>query len=140
MNDQELKKWGHEFRTGSLGKRIMFYILVCFIVAGFIFVGMLLGGTPDDFRWMIMAGMGYVFFIVLRGEFRTRSWRKKMGFPANSNVRKLFEERELQIEAEKIRKVNDMVGETKGLDYYYELLQKGAITDEEYEVKKRELL
>ena len=67
-----------------------------------------------------------VMYLVLR-------FRKKHGFNARETIPLGFEEKKAEAEARKNeRELN--------LNYWFELKEKGAINEEEYEKKKKELV
>ena len=79
-------------------------------------------------------------------EYRIRKNRRKLGLPIYKDISLQL----LQMEANENAKMNyeannhikNIYGfeETKDLNYWFELKEKGAITQEEYEVKKKEFL
>lgn len=79
-------------------------------------------------------------------EYRIRKNRRKLGLPIYKDISLKL----LQMEANENAKMNyeannhikNIYGfeETKDLNYWFELKEKGAITQEEYEVKKKEFL
>ena len=74
-------------------------------------------------------------------ELGIRSWRRKNGFSVNGNITEEIKQREVNVMVAREEKARAKVGgDSKDLDYWFNMMQKGAITKEEYEKKKMELL
>lgn len=82
---------------------------------------------------MMILSIPLLPFILI--EKRTRERRKKEDLPIYEDISKILKQ----------RAINERVGmeakaSEKDLNYYHELLQKGAITQAEYDTKKIALL
>ena len=78
-------------------------------------------------------------------EKKLRAWRRERGLPINKNIEKELAQLELDermlMEQEALKRAGAVTAINKDdLGYWHDLLQKGAITQEEYAVKKAELL
>ena len=72
-------------------------------------------------------------------EWRTRATRRKLGVSIYKDITE--ELKQLQVDEEVARDVKAREKfEVKDLDYWFDLKQKGAISEQEYEAKKKELL
>lgn len=77
-----------------------------------------------------------------------RKFRRANGFSVYGNIREELEQREIDEQVRKEHKAFVANGLVKGgesvdksdIGYWFGLLKDGAITQEEYEVKKRELM
>ena len=97
--------------------------------------------------------MSFPLLIPIFMEWRIRVDRRKKGLPIYRGVNSVLYDRiERKEEADLEMKYDSEIGanvdsssdkgydEKKDLNYWFELREKGAITDEEYEVKKRGLI
>ncbi|MCK9455195.1 hypothetical protein [Sulfurimonas sp.] len=141
-------------QTGGLMARMFgymaFYTLLVFIVIMLVYITSenVPVGEEDSFiiilaNTLIWGGstLPFVFW-----ERSIRKFRRKHGLSIYKNVREELEQMEINERVAKEHKAfvaNGIAradGEKKDLDYWFGLLQKGAITQDEYNVKKSELM
>ena len=126
----------------------VFYIPITFTV----FILMMLGGDilTRTFGETIMSMVILTFWLILMYPFylwekRIRKFRRENGLSVYGNIEKELEQMEFnelyakEMRAKEVYGVSD-VGNKRDLNYWFDLLQKGAISKEEYEAKKAELI
>jgi hypothetical protein len=134
MNTQQINKKHGVFVEG-IGTRIFLYFcgysFLAFLVIWGLFFGKqkfsITGDITIDYTIIFLSPL--VPFIIL--ELIVRNYRKNEGLPIYRNVAQEIKEKYY---------TDDKTVDNKDLNYYFELKEKGAITQEEYENKKRELL
>jgi hypothetical protein len=128
-------------------------LLVYLFVFGFFFIVAIIGLTIDPKSEPPFTGNGDIDGIIiiciiiaplLLLEWRIRANRRKLDLPIYKDI----SEELLQLEVIKKAELKNNasvnfknnIAVKKDINYYFELKEKGAITQEEYEVKKNELL
>ena len=124
---------------GRVGVYLMLYVPVSLVLA---MIADIPFNRPEVY-WKFW-GQFIVFAIpFILTELGIRSWRRKNGLSVNGNIAEELRQREVDLyvaREEKARGKLNNSSETKDLNYWFGLLEKGAITQEEYEKKKMELL
>lgn len=130
---------------GRVGVYLMLYVPTSLIVGIITKIPIPVGLNSHNpevflkfFGYFIAFAIPFVFT-----ELLVRSWRRKNGLSVYENIAEELRQREVDIyvaREEKARGKLDNSSETKDLNYWFGLLEKGAITEEEYEKKKMELL
>lgn len=139
---------------GGFGARLfgylMFYIPVFFIFMTILYTSeILVMKNPGLFIQII--GFCLIFFIpsvpFILWERSIRKFRRKHGLSIYKNVREELEQMEINERVAKEHKafvsnglVNEGVVNKDDIGYWFGLFEKGAITKEEYEAKKKELI
>ncbi|WP_170175807.1 SHOCT domain-containing protein [Sulfurimonas crateris] len=147
-------------QTGGFGARLFGYFLF-FIPASLLYIFVIFipskgfGGILDfsknppeniiTITLAIIAISAPVILPFVLWERSIRKFRRKNGLSIYKNVREELEQIEFNKEYAKEAKAREAFETSKSSDkmninYWFELLQKGAITQDEYEAKKRELL
>jgi len=126
--------------------RYVFYFFLAFFL--FMILGIIIGGSDVDLPFFLDWGLILVpFSLPWFIETSILKFRKKFGFSKWGRIVDEYHLRVIQdraiMEAMAVNRRNRNVKTSeskKGLDYWFELKQKGAISEEEYEKKKQELL
>lgn len=140
-------------RSGMFG-RIVGYTLY-YIPLTLIWFLVLLLGLPKEGLFATEL-LNFVFLVALLAivpalpfvlwEWRVRSWRKKNNLPVNKNIAKelaqMNVDQDVMMKQEALEKAigSSAIVDKTDLGYWHALLQIGAITSDEYEAKKKELL
>lgn len=147
-------------QTGSFGARLFGYAIF-YIPITLVYVILLM--TPEAkqlkvlFEFVPKGGFfadAIALFIVfaptavpfILWEKSIRKFRRKNGLSVYGDIKEELEQREINERVAKEHKAfvaNGIAGADSGkkdLDYWFGLLQKGAITEDEYNVKKSELM
>ena len=108
---------------------------------------MFLNGNNSSFH---LEGLSYIAVMfgvpaipLIFWEYLIRSFRKERGLSIYKNIEEDLIQMEIEQQIAREQKAyNKVTGSTdkNDINYWYDLFQKGAITKEEYEDKKRELL
>jgi len=139
--------------TGFIG-RIMAYLFVFFFLFILIVVLSLSLGSNDAFSQNTFINsiiLLLLFFIIpsvlffLFEKFNIQKTRKKLGLSLYKNVQKELLDIATEVRVAREKKAFEINGVNQGVDkndigYWHGLLKSGAITEEEYEAKKKELL
>ena len=151
QNVEAGRKFGEAINAAGIIERFFGYAIswvILFTIAHWIAY---LSFEPADFHVVIrrLVGLATIFLPVIPLVFWERGirrFRRANGLSIYKNIKAELEQMELNERVAKEHKAfvaNGIVKESvdkKDIDYWFGLLQKGAITQEEYEVKKRELL
>lgn len=129
--------YNHNFLfTAGFFVRAIVYIVIFAIYTALIAIGLTLSGKYGlPFTTGSLFLDRVVFFSALASplifvEWRIRVNRKKLGLSLYKNISDDLLHLEL----------NKTLSDKKDLNYWFELKEKGAISDDEYQVKKKELL
>jgi len=137
--DVVAKQVNSSIRTGSFFLRM--FIFIFFIWLPIQVVTIVIVGNAEK---MLTLTLSYILIslpllIPILLEWRTRVTRRKLGVSIYKDITE--ELKQLQVDEEVARDVKAREKfEVKDLDYWFDLKQKGAITEQEYEAKKKELL
>ena len=139
-------------RAGLLGRMLGYMFAYVPMILIILFITIMAqpkvpAGTYDSFDYAVQFTLifGIPALPLLIWELRIRAWRKKHNLPANKNITRELMQMELDQQIDMQQKALKKAGVGQSVDksdlgYWHDLLQKGAITAEEYEVKKKELL
>lgn len=141
-------------KVGGIFTRIFLYLFL--YIPGFIVVFIIAanGGAKDIVRIfaipntdfaitsVIVIGLSIPFIL---WELSIQSWREKRSLPIWKNIEEEIKQKEVDKRIAREKKAYANNGLSQAVDktdlgYWHELLQKGAITEDEYAAKKRELL
>jgi len=132
-----------------LSNVVVRYITYFFIVVILISIfGIIVNGNHAKLSRITDISL-FLFPFALSGyiEWSILKFRKKYDFPKWKGITKEYNLRVMEdraiIESRAVNNSNSNVKTSeskKGLDYWFDLKQKGAISEEEYEKKKKELL
>lgn len=129
--------YNHNFLfTAGFFVRAIVYIVIFAIYTALIAIGLTLSGKYGlPFTTGSLFLDRVIFFSALASplifvEWRIRVNRKKLGLSLYKNISDDLLHLEL----------NKTLSDKKDLNYWFELKEKGAISDDEYQVKKKELL
>jgi hypothetical protein len=135
--------YNHNFLfTAGFFVRAIVYIVIFTIYTALIAIGLTLSGKYGlPFTTGSLFLDRVIFFSALASplifvEWRIRVNRKKLGLSTNKNIAMDL----LLLESNRFSDHNKDLSNVKDINYYFELKEKGAITQEEYEDKKKELL
>ena len=162
ISDESAKALGKGLQVSGIGGRVGIYLLmyvplVIFIILLSIFMGF------EDFHKLFGMSASYahklykeesVLLSIFEGailllpalpfvfiDWMIRVGRRKQGLSVWKNISEELAQREVDIkvarEQKAYTKLND---EKKDIRYYHDLLKDGVISEEEFEVKKKELL
>lgn len=129
---------------------LVFYVPVTIILAAIIDLKLPMGMNSDNITVFIQF---YGYFILMLTpyilwELSVQLWRKKQGFSLWKNIEEEIKQKavddrisreKIAYEKNRLSQAGDVVDKTD-IGYWHELLQKGAITEDEYAAKKKELL
>lgn len=151
MSDETYNKLVEQIKIGSWDERMKSYVVLYMFFSVFIFIISVLGltelgiKTNDSYGFIIesflvvtMLGISVLPFYII--EKKVRADRMKKGLPIKDNLVEILKQRAIDERVAMEVKAQEKVSPNKDLNYYFELLQKGAITQEEYDVKKAEFL
>lgn len=151
MSDETFNKMVLKIKTGRLSERVGAYIFlylwvfICLFVVSLLLASQMSDGKFDDYSDLreillvlfVIIGSALPFYII---EKKVRADRRKKGLPINDDIVEILKQRAIDERVVMERKAHEKVNPSRDLTYYFELLQKGAITQEEYDVKKAEFL
>lgn len=89
------------------------------------------------YAWSILIAATILPFILW--ELKVRYFRKKNNLPIYENIEEELKQRAVQIQVAREQKALNKL-KKDDISYWHNLLQKGAITQEEYNTKKQQLL
>jgi uncharacterized membrane protein len=153
VSDEAINGLNKGIRTGSFGVRItayaMMYIPIVLILA--LLVGISgdgkLGINGRDFYFHLFKVLKYgtLFLLTLLPfyfiEKRIRARRKAEGLSVMGDITEELKQKATNERIAREMKARDNLGAVdKDLKYYHELLKSGAITQDEYDKKKQEIL
>ena len=138
--DVVAKQVNSSIRTGSFFLRMFIFVFFIWlpiqVVVAVILTTQDLGIDSIEMRYFYLI---LPLLIPILLEWRTRATRRKLGVSIYKDITE--ELKQLQVDEEVARDVKAREKfEVKDLDYWFDLKQKGAITEQEYEAKKKELL
>jgi len=140
LNKNEL---GQIFLLANVVVRyIIYFFIILFIV---IIMSVIIYGNHIKLSiFMNICSIIVPFLIPIFIEWNVLKFRKKYGFSKWGGIwaeykRRIIEDKAI-IESNAINRNVKTSQTEKGLDYWFDLKQKGAISKEEYEKKKKELL
>jgi hypothetical protein len=155
MSDKKAKTLSVAMINGSFGARMVAYSYLYIILTLLVFLALVAlsaGGAKtsvnespsyfsDFFKISFLLLSTSLPFIIK--EKLTRARRRKEGLPIYESIDKILKQRAIDervaMEAKAFGKV-DNNDSNKDLNYWHDLLSKGAITQDEYNVKKAEFL
>ncbi|HUH42341.1 MAG TPA: SHOCT domain-containing protein [Sulfurimonas sp.] len=151
QNVEAGRKFGEAINAAGIIERFFGYAILWVILFTISHWIAYLSFNPSDFHVVVrrLVGLATIFLPALPFYFwerNIRKFRRANGLSIYKNVKAELEQMELNERIAKEHKAfvaNGLVKESadkKDIDYWFGLLQKGAITQEEYEVKKRELI
>lgn len=149
MSDETAKGLVNGIKVGGFWGRVGVYLMLYVPVSLVLIFLLLLQTSPKNIPLTGNADVNFfgIIFLVaipfILTELLVRSWRRKNGLSVNGNIAEELRQREVDVyiaREEKARGKLDNLNDTKDLNYWFGLLEKGAITQEEYEKKKMELL
>lgn len=144
-NAQEGQVIGGMLFSGGIFMRLFIYFFMYAFITFICFLLLDRKSTAIIYHFSLFDNrtIGYFFLILIASlpallllslkEWSIRRFRIKNKLPIYQNISLKL----LQIETNKIVEVNT---DKSDLNYWYELKEKGAITQDEYELKKKELL
>ena len=148
MSDETAKGLVNGIKVGGLWGRIGVYALL--YVPASLVVGMIAQvpipvGLNSHNPEVFLKFFGYfiVFAIpFILTELGIRSWRRKNGLSVNGNIAEELRQREVDLYVAREEKARGKLNssETKDLEYWFGLLEKGAITEAQYNAKRDALL
>ena len=101
------------------------------------------GFVPKIFAVRVLFVFGIPAIPFIFWEYQIRQFRKENGLPIYKNIEEDLIQMEIDQQVAREQKAYKKVTEStdkNDINYWYDLFQKGAITKDEYEAKKRELL
>ena len=150
ISDKNAKAIGEGLNTGSFGVRlfayIFFYIILLFAWSFVIFN---LNLSVEDTIFNITIGyLSWLLppaFVLYLKELSIRSWRKKNGFSIYKDIKEEMKQAEVDKRVAMEKKAYAKHGVNQGVDksdigYWFNLKEQGAITEDEFLAKKKELL
>lgn len=154
MKNETKAALGMAIATGGFKTRLfgyfIFYILLIILTSLFLIIS---GATsPSAGNISIFFGILLIFLVYILPAFpfilwekSIRKFRRKNGLSVYGDIKEELEQIKFNKEYAKEAKAREAFETSKSSDrmninYWFELLQKGAITQDEYEAKKRELL
>lgn len=153
QNVEAGRKFGEAINAAGIIERffgyLMSYLVLTFLFLTILYLSEILVMKSPGILIQIV-GFFLIFFIpaipLIFWERGIRKFRRANGLSIYKNIKAELEQMEINERVAKEHKAfvaNGIVKESvdkKDIDYWFGLLQKGAITQEEYEVKKRELI
>ena len=152
MSDKTANAIGKGINTGSFGVRLFAYILMSIFI---LLILITLFGISNGFHLFSNDTLnGIVLYLLLFGlpilipylkELSIRHWRKKNGFSIYKDIKEEMKQAEVDKRVAMEKKAYAKHGVNQGVDkndigYWFNLKEQGAITEEEFLKKKKELL
>lgn len=147
------KTAGLTIKTGGFVARLfgyaVFYVVITIFYITILYLsGIHLPGTKIMFiNYILLISTLFVIPAIpfIFWEKKVRKFRRENGLSVYGNIEKELEQMEFNELYAKEMKAKEAygvasVGDKKDLNYWFDLLQKGAISKEEYEAKKAELI
>lgn len=144
ISDETAKGLSKGLAEGSFKVRAFVYILIYFpllIVTLFTFLLQFDNpkyGLSATTLWIITFSIPLIPIYLIEKMIRRR--RRKEGLPIYKSIDKILKQRAIDERVAMEVKAQEKVSPSKDLNYYFELKEKGAITQEEYDAKKAEFL
>ena len=145
MSDGLGNKLSYAIENGTFGARLFSYIFLATPIA-LVIIGLFaimiekykFGNSIfiDVFSLFFSCLISSLPFIIKEKMIR----RRKEGLPIYKSIDKILKQRAIDERVAMEVKAQEKVSPSKDLNHYFELLQKGAITQEEYDAKKAEFL
>ncbi len=146
MSDGLGNKLSYAIENGTFGARLFSYIFLATPIA-LVIIGLFaimiekykFGNSIfiDVFSLFFSCLISSLPFIIKEKMIRRR---RKEGLPIYESIEKILKQRAIDERVMMEVKAQEKVSPNKDLNYYFELLKKGAITQEEYDAKKAEFL
>jgi hypothetical protein len=151
MSDDTFNKLKYQIKTGRLSDRMSAYTIlyVPFSLMVFICIAVYESSQPIKIGNPLTTFESTIIIIIFLlftslpfyiTEKKVRADRMKKGLPINDDIVEILKQREVDERVMMEVKAHEKVSPSKDLNYYFELLQKGAITQEEYDAKKQQFL
>ena len=143
--DSLFRKPFERIETGSLIQRLIGYIVLFIVISFFIMFMFILADFKKDFSdgnslFLILTFLPSLLLILLL-EISTQKNRRADGYPFWENIEEHIKQRTIDEDAEiRVQYHDNTVLDEDDLKYWFKLKEKGDISDEEYEVKKSELM
>ena len=152
MSDETAKAIGEGLKVGSFGVRLFAYILMSIFI---LLILITLFGISNGFHlfsneiingiFLYLLLFGLPFLIPYLMEYSTRKWRKKNGFSIYKNIKEEMKQAEVdkRVAMEKKAYAKHGINQTvdkSDIGYWFNLKEQGAITEDEFLAKKKELL
>lgn len=147
ISDETAKGLGRGLAEGSFKIRIFVYILIYIPLLILTMISISLSpldnpssslGLGATTLWIITFFLPYIPIYLIEKMIRKR--RIKEGLPIYESIEKILKQRAIDERVAMEVKAQEKVSPSKDLNYYFDLLKKGAITQEEYDAKKAEFL
>ena len=150
ISDKNAKAIGEGLNTGTFGVRLFAYIffyIILLIIWSFVVLNLNISGEETTTR--IILGNVILFlppaFVLYLKELSIRHWRKKNGFSIYKDIKEEMKQAEVDKRVAMEKKAYAKHGVNQGVDksdigYWFNLKEQGAITEDEFLAKKRELL
>lgn len=142
ISDNTAKAVGNGLAEGSFKMRIFVYIFlyIPLFVLSVISVSELShrSDIAGSILWTIIFVLPFIPIYLIEKMIRRR--RRKEGLPIYESIDKILKQRAIDERVMMEVKAQEKVSPNKDLNYYFELFQKGAITQEEYDAKKQQFL
>ncbi|MDO8453019.1 MAG: SHOCT domain-containing protein [Sulfurimonas sp.] len=137
------KNIGNGIKVGGFKSRLFLYFII-YVLYSFLILGL----TEFKFNNGIVL---WIFVLLLLSspiifwERSIRNWRRKNNLSVYGNIEEALIQMDVNQKVAREHQAFKDVGiikneKEKDLNYYFELKEKGAISAEEYEAKKKELL
>ena len=153
MNDNVYSKIGIGVKAGNVIQRYFLYIFVIVTIVFLLWLIALSGELNSVFhaleihdKWNRL----YVLFlppmlIIILWERCILNYRRKLGVSLYADITEELQQLNVNERVAREKKAFEINGVNQGVDkndigYWHGLLKSGAITEEEYEVKKKELM
>ena len=144
-NDSLFRKAFEHIENGSLAQRVGGYIVLFAVVSFFIMFMLILADFQKEsdsgsllFNVLIFVPATLLVFLL---EFMTQKNRKEDDYPLWENIEEHIKQRFIEEDAEiRVEYHDNTILDENDLEHWFELKEKGKISDEEYEIKKSELI
>ena len=146
ISDNTAKVIGNGLAEGSFKMRMIAYIFMYipfFVLFSISFSSFLdhqgiknYGGIFEFIYVIFLFFSASLPFYLIEKMIRRRR-RRKEGLPIYESIDKILKQRAIDERVAMEVKAHEKVSPSKDLNYYFELLKKGAITQEEYDAKKQ---
>ena len=149
MNQETANGLVYGIKVGGIFGRVGIYFLFYIPISLLFILAVSIDSSPrhipftgnEGFNIFLALAIPMLFVTLI--EFAVRSWRKKNGFSINANIAEELKQRKVNTYVAremKARSNESSLHTPKDLDYWFGMFQKNAITKEQYELKRAELL
>lgn len=146
MNQETANGLVYGIKVGGIFGRVGIYFLFYIPISLLFILAVSIDSSPrhipftgnEGFNIFLALAIPMLFVTLI--ELAVRSWRKKNGFSINTNIAEELKQRDYTQAVGRADRASSHTTQVHDLDYWFGMFQKNAITKEQYELKRAELL